>query len=155
MTASNPSQLFTTSSGVRWEYDSRNTSFVKIDATAAKLNDFLCVLGGSGKHENEFKQIICHSDEKSNACNVEFTSFQIPANKSNQYSNARYRGNNNARGVISFLMQKNDSMYIVTLHRQDGYQVFDCNNDKWIVKNDQIKPSNHNAQAIMIDQSLV
>ena len=152
MSDSKTPELFATSNDPQWEYDWRNTSFVKIDSSLEISNNFLCVLGGSGRHENQFKQLICNSSNKSTHC----SDFHVDNGTFNKYKNAMYNGQNNAKGVLSFLIEKNDSMYIITLHRRQGYQVFDCNHDKWIIQNNKkIKPSNDNVQAIMIAQSFV
>ena len=154
----------------KWPYQGNDTSFVQIghndEANEEKDNDrFLCVLGGSGIGETDFKQIDCMINDDGIENNVRVSGFHF--NKLLNYKNAhlnRLRNARNGSGILSFFINntdneissKNDKIggkdsYIIILSKYDGYSCYNCDKDEWIIKNsDKIIPQTHYPRGLLL-----
>ena len=127
-------------SGITYPYEAHGTSFVRVaDNEDQSLNHDIFILGGNGRKQAKFKCIVGVGDNSDVKC----CDFHYKTNVSN--ANATLEAinrNKNGRGITSYLLH--DKTYgdcIVLFDRYDGYNVYCCATDTWLIKRAKINLS--------------
>ena len=158
-----------------WPYKAYCTPFVRLVSDNYNnnnnnkiMNDFLCILGGELDNETKFYQYICDSNKM-----IDFINLQSISNANNNKNNKNNKTNvkkttnsdlkyingmNSGRYIESYLIFNDTIGYcIIILHRDYGYNVYNIDNDEWIVTNDEtIKNIDFDyARSLLVWQSYV
>ena len=108
------------------------------------------ITGGNETNEGGFYEFIGNDDAKSIDCK----SFKIDYNK--EFANLQCIGLGNAHSVHSYLIQNNK--YLVVFKRALCYNVYDMENDKWLINLGAKKLTaniSSDARSVMINDNLI
>ena len=118
---------------------------------SSKYSQKTIIIGGMRNKERIFHELIIKNG------NIQhYNCFKH--NYGKKRANLKKFGKNNALDVHSFITRKNE--YIITLHRDSGYNVYDTNKDNWLLSENSynIKFSNnymYGAKCLFINDKIL
>ena len=106
------------------------------------------IIGGKNSNGDAFYELFV-DDNDSNSINYE--SFKKYYNKI--FANLKWIGLDGARGTHSYLVQNNK--YIVVFKFDQRYNVYDMENDKWMLKQDEKKFKHEINRSVLINDEII